>query len=121
MVQGRLLTTHPGGVHGDGGAPGGDSSLRKGAGTVSPGSPDLETAAAAVQRGDQEKTSIFRVSSTGVIYRPRGAARGATKGPGAPLARPSPRARHQGAWGRGGGPLAPPRFFRKVPSCWFFI
>ena len=55
MVQGRLLTTHPGGVHGYVGAPGGDSSLRQGAGTASPGSPDLETAAAAEQRGDWEK------------------------------------------------------------------
>src|ERR1041385_5353108 len=31
-----------------------------------------------------------------------------------PLARPDPRARHQGAWAPGGGPLAPLRFFRKV-------
>ena len=54
MVQGGLLTAHPGGVHGDGGAPGGDSSLQQGAGTTSPGSPDLETVEA-VQRGDREK------------------------------------------------------------------
>ena len=55
MVQGRLLTAHPGGVHGDGGAPGGDSSLRQGAGTASPGSPDLETAATVKKRRDPEK------------------------------------------------------------------
>ena len=55
MVQGRLLTTHPGGVHGDGGAPGGDYSVRQGAETASPGSPDLETTAEAEQRGDWEK------------------------------------------------------------------
>src|ERR1044072_3140363 len=60
MVQGRLLTAHPGGVHGGGGAPGGDSSLRQGAGTPSLGSPDLETAAAAVQRGDREKDLYIR-------------------------------------------------------------
>ena len=60
MVQGRLLTAHPGGVHEDGGAPGGDTSLRHGAGTASPGSPDLETAAAAVQRGDREKDLYIR-------------------------------------------------------------
>ena len=47
MVQGRLLTEHPGGVHGDGGAPVGESSLRQGAETTSPGSPDLEMAATA--------------------------------------------------------------------------
>src|SRR3954464_10090658 len=109
MVQGRLLTAHPGGVHGDGGAPGGDSSLRQGAGIESPGIPDLETAAAAEQRGDWKKASISRVSSSQRIYRRMGAARGATKGLGAPWARPPPRARHQGALGPGGGPLAPPR------------
>ena len=76
MVQGRLLTTHPGGVQGDGGATGGDSSLQQGAMTASPGSPDLETAAAAEQRGDWEKAYVFRVSSMGGIYRRRGAARG---------------------------------------------
>ena len=50
MVQGGLLTTHLGGVHGDGWSPGGGSSFRQGAGAASPGSPDLETAVAAVQR-----------------------------------------------------------------------
>ena len=55
MVQRGLLTGHPGSVHGDGKAPGGESSLRQGAGTASPGSPDLETAAAAEQRRDWTK------------------------------------------------------------------
>ena len=41
MVQGRLLTTHPGGVHGGLEAPGGDPPLRQGAGKSSPGAPDL--------------------------------------------------------------------------------
>ena len=50
MVQGRLLTTHPGGVHGGGEAPGGDPPLRQGAGKSSPGAPDLGSAAAAEQR-----------------------------------------------------------------------
>ena len=54
MVQGGLLTAHPGGVHGDGWSPGGGSSFRQGAEAASPGSPDLETAAAAVPRGEQE-------------------------------------------------------------------
>ena len=60
MVQGGLLTAHPGGIHGDGGAPGGDSSLWQGARTASPGSPDIETAEAAVQRGDREKDLYIR-------------------------------------------------------------
>ena len=46
MVQGGLLTAHPVGVHGDREAPEGESSLRQGVGTGSPGSPDLEMAAA---------------------------------------------------------------------------
>src|SRR4051794_1377678 len=55
MVQGGLLTAHPGGVHGDGGSPKGGVSFRQGVGAASPGSPDLETAAAAEQRGFREK------------------------------------------------------------------
>ena len=55
MVQGGLLKAHTRGVHGDGGAPGGGSSFRQGAGAASPGSPDLETAAAVEQSRDQEK------------------------------------------------------------------
>ena len=55
MVQGGLLTSHPGSFHGDGEAPGGESSLRQGAGTASPGSPDHETVAAAEYRRDREK------------------------------------------------------------------
>ena len=50
MVQGGLLTTHTGGVHGYGWSLGGGSSSRQGVEAASPGSPDLETAAAAVQR-----------------------------------------------------------------------
>ena len=60
MVQGGLLTAHPGGVHGGGWTPGGGSSFRQGAGAASPGSPDPETAAA-VQRGDREKNFDIRV------------------------------------------------------------
>src|ERR1041385_4838420 len=54
MVQGELLTVHTGGFHGYGWSPGGGSSSRQGAAAASPGSPDLETAAA-VQRRDREK------------------------------------------------------------------
>ena len=60
MVQGGLLTAHPGGVHGDGGYPGGGSSFRQGARAASPSSPDLETAAAAVQRVDGKKDFDIR-------------------------------------------------------------
>ena len=60
MVQGGLLTAHLGGVHGDGWSLGGGSSFRQGAEAASPGSPDLETAAAVVQRGDREKNFNIR-------------------------------------------------------------
>ena len=60
MVQGGLLTAHPGGVHGYGWSPGGGSSFRQGVGVASPGSPDLETAVAAVQRGEREKQTDIR-------------------------------------------------------------
>src|SRR4051812_16387158 len=59
-----------------------------------------------------KKGSLPEGFSSRRIYRRRGAARVANRGPGAPLARPAPGARHQGAWAPGGGPLAPLRFFR---------
>src|SRR3954463_9331977 len=55
MVQGGLLTVHPGSVHGGGEAPGGQSSLLQGAGKRSSGALDLGSAAAAEQRRDREK------------------------------------------------------------------
>ena len=55
MVQGVLLTAHPGSVHGGGEALGGDPSLRQGAGKRSSGAPDLGSATAAEQRRDREK------------------------------------------------------------------
>ena len=55
MVQGRLLTDHPGSVHGGGEALGGQSSLRQGAGKRYAGAPDLGSTAAAEQRRDREK------------------------------------------------------------------
>src|SRR4051812_32121015 len=102
MVQGRLLTAHPGGVHGYGGAPRGESSLRQGAETASPGSLDLETVAAAEQRRDWKRGSLSRVSSTGGKYRRKGASRGDARGLDAPWARPHTWLRHQGAWGPSG-------------------
>ena len=60
MVRGGLITTHPGGVHGYGWSPGGGSSFRQGAGATSQGSPDLETAVAAVLRGIHESQVDIR-------------------------------------------------------------
>ena len=47
MVQGGLLTAHPGGDQGDRGASGDQSSLRQGVGTGTSADPDLEIAMAA--------------------------------------------------------------------------
>src|SRR3954470_16695893 len=60
MVLGGLLTAHTGGIHGYGWSPGGGFSFRQGAEAASPGSPDLETAAAAIQRGSREKVICIR-------------------------------------------------------------
>ena len=60
LVLGGLLTAHTGGVHGYGWSPGGGISFWQGAGAASPGSPDLETAAAAEQRGFLQKGFLFR-------------------------------------------------------------
>src|SRR3954464_14863373 len=72
MVQGGLLTVHPGSIHGGGEAPEGGSSLRQGAGKRSAGAPDLGSAAAAEQRRDHEKGFFFEGFSSRRIYRRRG-------------------------------------------------
>src|SRR3954469_12581943 len=55
MVQGGLLTVHPGSIHGGGEALRGGSSLRQGAGKRAPGAPDLGSAVTEEQRRDREK------------------------------------------------------------------
>src|SRR3954463_14809469 len=77
MVEGRLLTHHPGGVHGGGEGPGGDPPLRQGAGKSSPGAPDLGSAAAAKQRCDCGKGfPVPRVSRRALNIRQRVASEG---------------------------------------------
>ena len=73
MVQGGQLTAHTGGVHGYGWSPGGAFSFRQGAGAASPSSPDLETTAAAEQRGIREKGIRIRGFYPRGKYRRRGA------------------------------------------------
>ena len=109
MVQGELLTAHPGGVHGYGWPPGGGSASRQGAGAAYPGIPDLETAVAAVKEKNGNSRSILGVSSAGTKYRPKGTEgghRAARRVPGAP----------QGGRARdpSGGLVGP------LPSLWFF-
>src|SRR4051812_16852509 len=54
------------------------------------------------REGIMKKGLLPRVSMTGCKYRRKGAARGATRDPGVPWARPHPWSCHQGAWGPGG-------------------
>src|SRR3954465_15472364 len=99
MVDGGILTVHPGSIHGGGEAPGGGSSLRQGAGKRSSGAPDLGSVAAAEQRRDRKKGfPSWGFHVTRIIWA-KGGSQGATRGPGAPLVRPHPRARWEGAWG----------------------
>ena len=104
MVQGGLLTAHPGSIHGGGEAPEGQSSLRQGAGTWSPGSPNLEW------RRQQNKGEIMK---NGYVlegfrrrgkYRPKGA-RGWPRVSRRPPGVATRGKRHQGAWTPGGPPL----------------
>src|SRR3954467_8574992 len=88
MVQGGLLTAHPGSVHGYVWSPGGGVSFRQGAGAASPGSPDLEMAARWNREGFAKKGSLLGVSTPRGKYRRRGASRGPTRQPGGLLARP---------------------------------
>src|ERR1041385_3496425 len=100
MVQGKLLTSHPGSIHGGEETPGGRPSLRQGAGKRSAGAPDLRSAAAAEQRRDREKGFCprgFRVTENieakgGSQRWTRGPRRppGAAPGGGAPGVRPGP-------------------------------
>src|SRR3954466_5661099 len=88
MVQGGLLTAHPGSIHGGREAPGGGSSLRQGSGKRSPGAPDLGSAVAAEQRRDQEKGFPSRGFCVTENIWAKGAARGATRDPGGPCRDP---------------------------------
>ena len=80
MVQGGLLTAHTGGVHGYGWSPGRGFSFQQGARAASPGNPDLETVAAAEQRGIREKWICIRGFYPRGVNIGEGGRRGATQG-----------------------------------------
>src|ERR1041385_2679129 len=62
MVQGGLLTVHPGSIHGGGEAPGGGSSLRQGGGRGILVLPILERVS-----GGTEERSLKRVTVSGFL------------------------------------------------------
>src|SRR3954465_13488720 len=104
MVQGKLLTRHPGSIHGGEETPGGQSSLRQDAGKRSSGAPDLGSAAAAEQRRVRGiGFSFWSFPVMGDKYAKGGTARGEPGAPGTPLARPGVGPRRVAAW----APLAP--------------
>src|SRR6187399_2342140 len=115
MVQGGLLTTHPGSVHGGGEASGGGSPLRQGAGKSSPDAPDLGSDAAAEQRRDREKGFCPRGFRDERDIYAKGGNQRRSRGPRRPLARPRVGPRQVAAWASPGSPLAPLWFFAKLP------
>src|ERR1044071_9340356 len=107
MVQGGLLTVHPGSIHGGGEAPGGGSSLRQGAGKRSSGTSDLGSATAVEQRRDREKGFPSRGFHVTRIIWANGAARGPPGVQAAPWRGPT-LGRAGRAPGALVGPLCPP-------------
>src|ERR1041385_1734129 len=89
MLQRKLLTSHPGSIHGGEETPGGQPSLRQGAGKRSSGAPDLGSAAAAEKRRDREKGFCLRGFRVTENIWAKGAARGDTRGPGGPWRGPT--------------------------------
>src|SRR4051812_39341821 len=82
-----LLTTHLGSAHDGGEAPGGQSSLRQGAGIGLSGCPDLGIAVAAEQRKISRKGFCLEGFGTRGKYRPKGGAKGGPGRPGGHLER----------------------------------
>src|SRR6187200_1617732 len=106
MVQGRLLTTHPGGVHGGGEAPDDDPPLRQGAGKSSPGAPDLGSGGGGgTEMRSRKRVLVPRVSKDALNICQRGAPDGARGGQSPPPPQRGPGgARRQGAWSPGAPP-----------------
>ena len=115
MVQGRLLTTHLGGVHGGGEAPGGDPPLRQGAGKSSPGAPDLGSGGGGgTEMRSRKKGSRIEGFGTRYKYMPKGGISGGPGGPGPPR-----RGQEGGRATRAPGALvAPPAVLRAHGSFW---
>ena len=95
-----------GGSNVDGDESGGTSPSRQGAGAGILVPRSLIAMAAEIGIASREKGSGIRVSATRFKYMPKGVARGAKGGPGAPPARLGGGPRGQGAWSPGGPPPA---------------
>src|SRR3954465_12173433 len=98
MVQGGLLTDHPRSVQGGGEAPGGQSSLRQGAGKRSSGAPNLGSAVAVEQRRVCEIGFCLRSFPVTENKEVKGGSQRWTRGPRRPLAQPGVGPRRVAAW-----------------------
>src|SRR3954466_12514254 len=116
MVQGGLLTAHPGGVHGYGWSPGGGSSFRHGARQLLQAGPILKWRRRRYRGEFAENRSILGVSSPRAKYRRRGAPRGATGQQGGCPTQPRVRPRQEPFWNPYGGPSSLVWCFRKLPG-----
>src|SRR3954465_6019624 len=105
MVQGGLLTDHPGSVHGGGEAPRGHLPPAGCREEVFWCSRSWKRGGGGTESRSRKRVLSSRVSKDGEYIGEGGPARGATRGPGAPLAWPSPWSRQVAAWGPGGSHL----------------
>src|SRR3954462_10611390 len=114
MVQGGLLATHPGGVHGYGWSPGGGSSFGRVPGQLLQAAPILKRRQRRYRGEFAEKRSILGISTPRAKYRRRGVSRGPTRQPGGLLARPRVGPRQGPSWSPDGAPPPLPWLFRKL-------
>src|SRR3954471_7270818 len=98
MVQGGLLTAHPGSVHGYGWFPGGVSPSGRVPEQLLQAAPILKQRRRWNREGFAKKGSVLGVSTPRGKYRRRGASRGPTRKPGGLLARPRVGPRQGPSW-----------------------
>ena len=104
MVQGGILTTHPGGVHGDGWSPEGVPPFGRVPGQLLMATPILKRRRRRYREENGNSRLILGVSSAGTKYRTKGAPRGATGQPGGCPARPRVGSRQGPFWSPYGSP-----------------
>src|SRR3954470_16529294 len=115
MVQGGLLTTHPGGVHCYGWSPRGGSSFRRGAEQLLQAAPIFKRRRRRYRGEFAKVRSILGVSTPRAKYRRSGAPGGPTSQPGGSLAPPRVGPRPLPSWLAGGGPPPLPLLQNTLP------
>src|SRR3954466_9056564 len=105
MVQGGLLTAHPGGVHGYGWSPGGVPPFGRVPEKLLQAAPILKWRWRRYRGEIAEKGFVLGVSSPRGKYKRRGAPGVPTRQPGGHLVRPRAGPRQGPSWSPGGAPL----------------